>query len=81
MKRLIIIAGCGLLLALGAAGEIASRTMPTQEEISKAGPLIQELMHDDLAAVRNGKKTREQVGDAASAWGRGVSAWGTEETI
>ena len=54
-------------MALGAAGESASRIMPTQEELSKAGPLIQELMHDDLAAVRNGKKTREQVGDAAVA--------------
>ena len=44
--------------------------MPTQEEISKAEPLIQELMRDDLAAMRNGKKTREQVGDAAVALAR-----------
>ena len=67
MKKLAIMAGCGLLMALGAAGESASRIMPTQEELSKAGPLIQELMRDDLAAMRNGKKTREQVGDAAVA--------------
>ena len=44
--------------------------MPTEQELAKAGPLIQELMHDDLAAVRNGKKTREQVGDAAVALAR-----------
>ena len=67
MKKLAIMAGCGLLMALGAAGECASRIMPTQEELSKAGPLIQELMRDDLAAMRNGKKTREQVGDIAVA--------------
>ena len=41
--------------------------MPTEQELSKAGPLIQELMRDDLAAMRNGKKTREQVGDTAVA--------------
>ena len=67
MKKLAIVAGFGLLLILGAAGESASRIMPTQEELSKAAPLIQELMHDDLAAMRNGKKTREQVGDIAVA--------------
>ena len=43
--------------------------MPTEQELSKAGPLIQELMRDDLTAMRNGKKTREQVGDAAVAKG------------
>ena len=41
--------------------------MPTEQELSKADPLIQELMQDDLNAVRSGKKTREQVGDAAVA--------------
>ena len=44
--------------------------MPTEQELSKAGSLIQELMRDDLAAVRNGKKTREQVGDTAAALAR-----------
>jgi hypothetical protein len=55
------------VLLAAAVVSTALCAMPTQEEISKAGPLIQELMHDDLAAVRNGKKTREQVGDAAVA--------------
>jgi len=41
--------------------------MPTEQELAKAGPLIQELMRDDLTAMRNGKKTREQVGDTAAA--------------
>ena len=41
--------------------------MPTPDELSKADPLIQELMKD-LNALRSGKKTREQVGDAAAAW-------------
>ena len=45
--------------------------MPTEQELSKAGPLIQELMRDDLTAMRNGKKTREQVGDTAAAWWNG----------
>ena len=37
--------------------------MPTTEELTKAGPLIQELMRDDLAAMRNGKKTRAHAVD------------------
>jgi len=41
--------------------------MPTEQELSRAEPLIQELMKDDLSALRSGKKTREQVGDAAAA--------------
>ena len=41
--------------------------MPTTEELTKADPLIQELMKDDLSALRSGKKTREQVGDTAAA--------------
>ena len=45
--------------------------MPTPDELTKADPLIQELMKDDLNALRSGKKTREQVGDAAAAWWNG----------
>ena len=41
--------------------------MPTEQELAKADPLIQELMKDDLNALRTGKKTREQVGDTAAA--------------
>ena len=55
----------GLILMVSLAATAAA--MPTQDELSKAGPLIQELMRDDLAAMRNGKRTREQVGDTAAA--------------
>jgi len=53
------------VLTVGVAATLAA--MPTQDDLSKADPLIQELMQDDLSAVRSGKKTREQVGDAAVA--------------
>ena len=49
---------------------LSLQAMPTEQELSKAGPLIQELMRDNLVAVRNGKKTREQVGDTAAALAR-----------
>ena len=48
--------------------------MPTEQELANAGPLIQELMRDDLAAMRNGKKTREQVGDTAVALAKQAQA-------
>ena len=56
-----------LILSLSCLFAAILFAMPTQDELSKAGPLIQELMRDDLAAMRNGKKTREQVGDTAAA--------------
>ena len=55
-------------LTVGVAVTLAA--MPTEQELDKAGTLIQELMRDDLAAMRNGKKTREQVGDTAVALAR-----------
>ena len=54
-----------LAVAVGVSATLAA--MPTQQELSKADPLIQELMGDDLNALRTGKKTREQVGDTAAA--------------
>ena len=59
-----------IVLLVAAVVSTALCAMPTQEELSKAGPLIQELMRDDLTAIRNGKKTREQVGDTAVALAR-----------
>ena len=59
-----------LILSLSCLFAAILFAMPTQDELSKAGPLIQELMRDDLAAMRNGKKTREQVGDTAAALAR-----------
>ena len=43
------------------------RSMPTAEEIAAAEPLVQEVMKAEMDALRSGKKTREQVGDAAVA--------------
>ncbi len=40
---------------------------PTREELKKAGTLVDKLMEADLAAARAGKKTHEQVADAAMA--------------
>ena len=57
-----------LVLTVGVAVTLAA--MPTAEELAKADPLIQELMKDDLNALRTGKKTREQVGDTAAALAR-----------
>jgi len=53
--------------ALTVGVSVTLAAMPTTEELTKADPLIQELMKDDLNALRGGKKTREQVGDAAAA--------------
>ena len=70
-----------LILSLSCLFAAMLFAMPTQEELSKAGPLIQELMRDDLTAMRNGKKTREQVGDAAAGCGWQYAVrmrqWGT----
>ena len=42
-------------------------SMPTAEEIAAAEPLVQEVMKAEMDALRSGKKTRVQVGDAAVA--------------
>ena len=42
-------------------------SMPTPQEIAAAEPLVQEVMKAEMDALRSGKKTREQVGDAALA--------------
>lgn len=60
------------VLTVGAAATLAA--MPTEQELSKAGALIQELMRDDLDALRSGKKTREQVGDAAVTLAKAAQA-------
>lgn len=54
-----------LALSVGVSATLVA--MPTEQELATADPLIQELMKDDLNALRSGKKTREQVGDAAVA--------------
>ena len=48
--------------------------MPTAEEIAAAEPLVQEVMKAETEALRRGKKTREQVGDAAVALAKEAQA-------
>ena len=48
--------------------------MPTAEEIAAAEPLVQEVMKAEMDALRSGKKTREQVGDAAVALAKAAQA-------
>ena len=46
--------------------EVIPKQAP-KEEIAAAEPLVQEVMKAEMDALRSGKKTREQVGDAAVA--------------
>ena len=65
MKRMTII---GAVFAVCCAAVVpAVGAMPTQEELDKADALVQEVMKAETEALRSGKKTREQVGDAAVA--------------
>lgn len=54
-----------LPLIVGVFSTLAA--MPTRQELSQAEPLVQEVMKAEIEALRRGKKTREQVGDAAVA--------------
>ena len=49
-------------------------SMPTPQEIAAAEPLVQEVMKAEMDALRSGKKTREQVGDAALALAKAAQA-------
>lgn len=59
MKR--IVAGVAALVWL------AAEAMPSGAEIAKAKGIIDDLMAADMADARAGKKTHEEVGDAAMA--------------
>ena len=49
-------------------------SMPTPQEIAAAEPLVQEVMKAETEALRRGKKTRKQVGDAAVALAKEAQA-------
>ena len=68
MKTMTII-GAVLAVCCAAVG-----AMPTQEELDKADALVQEVMKAEMDALRSGKKTREQVGDAAVALAKEAQA-------
>ena len=42
-----------------------ANAMPTQEETKKVEPLVMDLMRDDQAALKSGKKTRAEVAESA----------------
>lgn len=57
MKRLM------MLVAL--LGSCAATAMPTKEELQKAQPLLEELMSEDMSALKKKAKTPAQVGEDA----------------
>ena len=59
MKKTAVILG-GL-----AAFAISVCAMPTQTQIAEVRPLVQELMRGETAALKNGRKSRHEVADAA----------------
>ena len=65
-KRNILSLAKAILLSSMFGMSMALPAMPTAEEIAAAEPLVQEVMKAEMDALRSGKKTREQVGDAAS---------------
>ena len=42
-----------------------ANAMPTQEETKRVEPLVMDLMRDDQAALKSGKKTRAEVAESA----------------
>ena len=63
-----------LLSLLASLLSLPLLSMPTAEEIAAAEPLVQEVMKAEMDALRSGKKTREQVGDAAVALAKAAQA-------
>ena len=63
-----------LILSLSCLFAAMLFAMPTVEEIAAAEPLVQEVMKAEMDALRSGKKTREQVGDAAVALAKAAQA-------
>ena len=63
-----------LLSLLSSLLSLPLLSMPTPQEIAAAEPLVQEVMKAEMDALRSGKKTREQVGDAAVALAKAAQA-------
>ena len=63
-----------LLLISAAFLSLPLLSMPTQEELDKADALVQEVMKAEMDALRSGRKTREQVADAAVALAKEAQA-------
>ena len=73
-KRNILSLARAILLSSMFGMSMALPAMPTAEEIAAAEPLVQEVMKAEMDALRSGKKTREQVGDAAVALAKAAQA-------
>ena len=59
-----------ILLVACFAVSFAGLAMPKPTEIEKAQPLVVELMAEDVAAFRKGKKTASDVGESALAYAK-----------
>ena len=44
---------------------VTANAMPTQEQTKKVEPLVMDLMREDQAALKSGKKTRVEVAESA----------------
>ena len=53
-----------LMITTVALGAISSYSMPSDAEIAKTEPLVKELVADEFAAMKDGKKTRPEVAEA-----------------
>ena len=73
-KRNILSLARAILLSSMFGMSMALPAMPTPQEIAAAEPLVQEVMKAEMDALRSGKKTREQVGDAAVALAKAAQA-------
>ncbi len=71
MKTTTVFSALFILCCLAARPASA---MPSKEELSKAEPLVQEVMKSEMEALRLNKKTRAQVGAAAFALAKEAQA-------
>ena len=53
-----------LMITAVALGAISAYSMPSDAEIAKTEPLVKELVADEFAAMKDGKKTRPEVAEA-----------------
>ena len=52
------------VFAFAAVAASAATAMPTEAEIQKVRPILQQLTEDDYAALKAGKKTRSELADS-----------------
>ena len=62
-----------LVMAVMSASAAVALAMPTKDELSKAQPLVAELMAEDVAAYKAKSKKAEEVGDASAKYAKEAS--------